>query len=140
MPESREKTPERVDQRRQDGEHSRKRQDGRDDCIDYQGGQRVGTDGQEIRDDGRPLARATNEEAAGERDHRYKRFNDKLPVRQLWELAQATPRDRDGIRVAPGQALYPSSPCTTLAAPHQMSARRDDQRVRLQGMSEVSAI
>lgn len=36
--------------------------------------------------------------------------------------------------------LDPSSPCSTLAAPRQMSARRDGQRVRLQGMSEVSAI
>lgn len=124
VPESREKTPEKVNQRRRDGEHSRRCPGGRDDCIDRQGGRRVGTDDQEIRDDEPPLARATNEEAAGERDHSDKRFNDKLPVRQLRELAQATPHGRDDVRVAPRQAR-PQQPLL-----HSCSATSDASEER----------
>lgn len=119
MPESREKTSERVDQRRRDGERSRRCQDRRDDCIDRQGGRHVGADDLIIRDGGPSLARAAEHGAAEERGHRDKRFNDTLLVRQLRELAQATSHGRDDVRVAPRQAR-PQQPL-----PHSCSATSD---------------
>ena len=67
------------------------------DSLDRGGSRRLGADGQEVREDGGPVARAAEEEGAGERAVRAAQGDDRLLARRrLQELAQAAPCGREG--------------------------------------------
>lgn len=81
------------------GDMRRRARAWRADCIDYQGSRRVRDHGEEVRRDGRPLARAPEEETAGERCARTLLGDDRPPARRrLQELAQAEPHSNPGQR------------------------------------------
>ena len=68
------------------------------DSLDRGGSRRLGADGQEVREDGGPVARSAEEEGAGERAARATQGDDRLLARRrLQELAQAAPYGREGI-------------------------------------------
>lgn len=125
--------PEGNDRRGQDRGHAREGQGWRADRGDREGGRRLGADGQEVREDGGPVARAPEEEGAGERAARAAQGDDRLLARRRpRELAQAAPHGREGVREAPRRARL-RGVLPRRAALREAQARGDGPRARPQG-------